>query len=373
VLDAVVNHTGANHPWFDRFGRHGGGAYGSADSPHRAWYVFEAGDGAPRGVDGAGYASWKGHASLPVLDFAQPAVRAEIYGDRDAVLRRWLRPPYAIDGWRFDVVHMLGEGPGAWNNAHHVRQMRRAVRDENRDGYVLGEHFGEATRWLQGEQEDGAMNYYGFAHPVRAWLAGHDLAGEPAELSAGELERWLTAARARVPYDNQLAQLNLIDSHDTTRLLTAVGGDPARMALAVTLLFTYPGVPCIYYGDEIGLAGGRDPDCRRCFDWDRAHWDAALHAHYRRLIGWRKARPEWRRGAYQTLAAEGDALVFARYTERSVTLVAANRGAEPAVLPLPLADLPLAGTRWSRADGAALSAGEIAIPPAGFALMFGDA
>src|SRR5262249_107943 len=83
------------------------------------------------------------------------------------------------------VVHMLGEGPGAWNNAHHVRQMRRAVRDENPDGYVLGEHFGEATRWLQGEQEDGAMNYYGFAHPVRAWLAGHDLAGEPAELSAG--------------------------------------------------------------------------------------------------------------------------------------------------------------------------------------------
>src|SRR5262249_107944 len=122
-------------------------------------------------------------------------------------------------------------------------------------------------------------------------------AGEGAEVSAGELERWLAAARARVPYDNQLAQLNLIDSHDTTRLLTAVGGDPARMALAVTLLFTYPGVPCIYYGDEIGLEGGRDPDCRRCFDWDRAHWNAALHAHYRRLIGWRKARPELRRGA----------------------------------------------------------------------------
>jgi alpha-glucosidase len=376
VLDAVVNHTGANHPWFDRFGRHGGGAYGSADSPHRAWYVFErseTGGGAPRGIDAAGYASWKGHASLPVLDFAEPAVRAEIYGDRDAVLRRWLRPPYAIDGWRFDVVHMLGEGPGAWNNAHHVRQMRRAVRDENRDGYVLGEHFGEATRWLQGEQEDGAMNYYGFAHPVRAWLAGHDLAGEPAELSAGELERWLTAARARVPYDNQLAQLNLIDSHDTTRMLTAVGGDPARMALAVTLLFTYPGVPCIYYGDEIGLEGGRDPDCRRCFDWDRAHWNAALHAHYRRLIGWRKARPELRHGAYQTLAAGGDALVFARYTDRSVALVAVNRGAAPAVLPVPLADLPLAVTRWDGADGAALSGGEIAIPPSGFALMFGDA
>ena len=364
VLDAVVNHTGANHRWFDRLGRHGGaGAYQSTGSPWRSWYVFGGDD----------YASWKGHASLPVLDFAQPAVCAEIYGDRDAVLRRWLRAPYAIDGWRFDVIHMLGEGPGARNNAHHVREMRRAVREDNPEAYVMGEHFGEATRWLQGEQEDGAMNYYGFAHPVRAWLAERDLAGEPAQLTAGELERWLTAARARVPYDNQLAQLSLIDSHDTPRMLTAVDGDAARMAIAVTLLFSYPGVPCVYYGDEIGLEGGRDPDCRRCFDWDRAHWNAELHAHYRRLIAWRKARPEWRRGAYQTLAIGEDALAFARYTERSVTVVGVNRGTAPAVLALPLADLPIEAVRWRTSDGDAATGDAIAVPPRGWALVFGDA
>src|SRR5207237_7517524 len=96
ILDAVVNHTGANHPWFDRLGRRGGsGAYQSAASPWRSWYVFDA----------QGYASWKGHGALPVLDFACPEVCAAIYGDGDAVLRRWLRPPYAIDGWRFDVIH----------------------------------------------------------------------------------------------------------------------------------------------------------------------------------------------------------------------------------------------------------------------------
>jgi alpha-glucosidase len=363
VLDAVVNHTGANHPWFDRMGRHGGtGAFQSTASPWRSWYVF--------GADG--YASWKGHASLPVLDFGEPGVRAAIYGDPDAVLRTWLRAPYAIDGWRFDVVHMLGEGPGAANNAHHVREMRRAVREENPEAYVMGEHFGEATRWLQGEQEDGAMNYYGFAHPVRAWLAGRDLAGEPAAVSAGELERWWTAARARVPYGNQLAQLNLIDSHDTARMLTALDGDAARMAIAVTLLFTYPGVPCVYYGDEIGLEGGRDPDCRRCFDWDRARWNAELHAHYRRMIGWRKARVEWRRGAYQTLAIGDDALVFARYTDRAVTLVGVNRGDAHAVLAPALGDLPLDGVVWRSPDGAPAGAAEIAIPPCGTALVFGD-
>ena len=362
VLDAVVNHTGANHPWFDRLGRHGAsGAYQSEASPWRAWYVF----------DDHGYASWKGHASLPVLDFASPEVRAAIYGDPDAVVRRWLRPPYAIDGWRFDVIHMLGEGPGAHNNAHHVRAMRCAVRDENRDGYVLGEHFGEATRWLQGDQEDGAMNYYGFAHPVRAWLAERDLAGDPAQVSTAELERWLTAARARVPYANQLAQLNLIDSHDTERFLTVVGGDAARMAVAVTLLFTYPGVPSIYYGDEIGLEGGRDPDCRRCFDWDRAQWNAELHAHYRRLIAWRKARAEWRRGAYLTLAVGDEALVFARYTEHAATLVAVNRGAAAAELAVALDELPVA-LAWRTADGAAFT-GSITVPPRGWALVFGDA
>jgi alpha-glucosidase len=373
VLDAVINHTGVNHRWFDRLGRHGtAGAYQSADSPWRSWYVFGELD----------YASWKGHASLPVLDFSEPAVRAAIYGDRDSVLRRWLRAPYAIDGWRFDVIHMLGEGPGAHNNAHHVREMRRAVREENPEAYVMGEHFSEATRWLQGEQEDGAMNYYGFAHPVRAWLAERDLGGEPAQLTGAELEAWLTAARARVPYRNQLAQLSLIDSHDTVRFLTAVDGDAARMALAVTLLFTYPGVPCVYYGDEIGIEGDRDPDCRRCFDWDRSHWNAALHAHYRRMIAWRKARPEWRRGAYQTLATTDDALVFARYTERSVTVVAVNRGAEPAQVGLPLADLPLEAVRWWPAelvagDGARAAGGvapaEITIPARGSALVFGEA
>jgi alpha-glucosidase len=366
VLDAVVNHTGANHPWFNRYGRHATqGAYQSAESPWRAWYLFTGENE---------YVSWKGHTSLPVLDFSNPEVRAAVYGDRDAILRRWLRLPYAIDGWRFDVIHMLGEGPGAYNNAHYVREFRRAVREENAEAYLLGEHFMEATRWLQGEQEDGAMNYYGFAQPVRAWLAEQDMAGEPAPLSTPELERWLTTARARVPYENQLAQLNLLDSHDTMRFLTAVDRDFARMHLAAILLFTYAGVPSIYYGDEIGLEGGSDPDCRRCFDWDRARWNAPLHDHYRRLVAWRKQRAEWRLGAYQTLAVADDAFLFARYLERSVTLVAVNRGAAPAELPVQLASLPIEVTSWRDADDTlVVLTDRVRVAAQGFGLWFGDA
>ena len=342
VLDAVVNHTGTNHPWFNRWGRHPGlGAAQSPTSPWRSFYAFDE-HGQPVG--------WKGHDSLPVLDFSSPELRAMIFEAPDAVLRRWLRPPYQADGWRLDVIHMLGEGPGAANNAHYVREFRHAMRDENPAAYVLGEHFSEATRWLQGDQEDGAMNYYGFLHPVRAWLAGLDINHHPLRLATADFERWLARGRATIPWDNQLAQLNLLDSHDTARLLTLLGGDADRMRLAVTLLFTAPGVPCVYYGDEIGLEGGPDPDCRRCFDWDRSHWNRPLFDHYRAMATLRRQREELRQGAWQTLAQGDDWLAFARYTGAHATVVALNRGAAQAVS-VPLARLPMRLGHWREIGG----------------------
>ena len=128
------------------------------------------------------------------------------------------------------------------------------------------------------------MNYYGFAHPIRAFLAGQDIAYHPIKISATELDHWLKLARAHIPFKNQLAQFNLLDSHDTARFLHLLGEDKQRMRLAATLLITYIGVPSIYYGDEVGLSGGNDPDCRRCFPWDTTDWDHVLHDHYRRLI-----------------------------------------------------------------------------------------
>ena len=217
------------------------------------------------------------------------------------------------------------------------------------------------------------MNYYGFAFPVRAWLAGRDFAHHPAQLSTADFERWLSEARARIPYANQLTQLNLLDSHDVSRFLTAVAGDVRLMQLAVTLLLTYAGVPSIYYGDEIGLEGGDDPDCRRCFDWDRTHWNAALHAHYRQLIAWRQRRPELRRGAYQTLAVAGDALVFARYLEDQVAIVAINRGAAPVTIAVPLEQLPLEIAHWHSPDGQAARPDRLALPGFGQLVVFGDA
>jgi len=343
ILDAVVNHTGVNHPWFNLEGHHNvTGAAQSPDSPWRDWYHFD---------ETGQYAAWKGHLSLPVLDFSCEGLRHQIYAGPDAILRHWMRAPYSIDGWRFDVIHMLGEGPGSTNNAHYVREFRRTLREENTEAYVLGEHFNEATRWLQGDQEDGAMNYYGFTQPVREWLAGTDIAHMPARLETSDFSAWLDSARGRIPYANQLAQFNLLDSHDTARFFTLIGGDTDVMKLAVTLLFAYPGVPSIYYGDEIGLSGGQDPDCRRCFDWDHSHWNQDLFEHYRSAIALRKARPELRHGAYQCLLAAEDAYAFARFTHAAASIFAFNRGSTACTVPLPVHRLPLRPGRWVSTGG----------------------
>jgi alpha-glucosidase len=322
VLDAVVNHTGAQHPWFQP---------GAAE---RCRYALDE-RGRPRG--------WKHHDSLPVLDYGLAEVKQAMFEAPGSVMRRWLQPPYAIDGWRLDAVHMLGEGLGAWNNAGVLAAMRRAVKADNAQAYLVGEHFYEATAWLQGEQEDGAMNYHGFAHPVRAWLAGQDIAYQPIRLSTPDFAAWLREAMAAMPYENQLAQLNLLDSHDTQRFLTLLGGDVRAMQLAVTLLMTFPGTPCVYYGDEIGLEGAMDPDCRRCFDWERSRWNRPLFDHYRKAIARRQQRAELREGAFLELAAEGDVYAFARFTADAATVVAVNRGDAPQTLAVDLSRLPAHG------------------------------
>lgn len=327
VLDAVVNHTGAQHRWFNRGGGHDTlGASQSPQSPWHDWYAFQA-NGQPYG--------WKGYDSLPVLDYANPAVKAAMFEAPDSVMRRWMQPPYSIDGWRLDAVHMLGEGSGARNNAQMLREMRTAVKAQDPDAYLVGEHFTEATSWLQGDQEDAAMNYYGFALPVRAWLAAVDTANHPLDIGTAQFAQWLTRAMAGIPYENQLAQLNLLDSHDTPRFLTLLDDNVQAMKLAVTLLMTYPGTPCVYYGDEVGVAGGQDPDCRRCFPWDRSQWNLDLYEHYRLAIALRQSRRELRDGAFAILHASGDVFAFARFTADAATVVAVNRG--PATEQLQLA------------------------------------
>ncbi|MGR5251804.1 maltodextrin glucosidase [Vibrio astriarenae] len=326
VLDAVFNHTSTEHPWFNRLGWHQeSGAYQSAQSQYRDYYFFEG--------ETEQYIGWKGVSSLPVLNFENQQVREAIYQSDDAIIKHWLKAPYNIDGWRFDVIHMLGEGDGAKNNAHYVKAFRESAKAVNPDSYILGEHFFEATSWLQGEQEDGSMNYYGFAHPLRALLANTDIALDPIRIDMLEFRDWLAEARAKVPWDNQLAQLNQLDSHDTPRFFTLLNENEALFKIAATFLFTYVGTPCLYYGTEIGMAGGSDPDNRRCMEWDRVK-DSEYFPFFKDLIQLRKTHPALQRGSLVELYCDEECFVFARQFEEDVVIVGMNLADDEKVVKL---------------------------------------
>ncbi|MGY0613867.1 maltodextrin glucosidase [Vibrio sp. FJH11] len=331
ILDAVFNHTSVHHPWFD-IKMEGDGAYGNPKSKYRNYYFFDG--------DSNNYIGWKGIGSLPVLNFENEQVRNYIYQGNQSVIKYWLRAPYSVDGWRFDVIHMLGEGEGAKNNAHYVEAFRQATKSENPDAYVLGEHFFEATQWLQGDQEDGAMNYYGFAHPVRAFIAHQDIMYDPIKIDATEFKQWLDEARAKIPFANQLSQLNQLDSHDTARFLTLVNCRQDKMLIALTLLMTYVGTPCIYYASEVGLEGGFDPDNRRCFPWHQVNKSEWLNI-YQRWIAIRKQFKCLQSGSIQWLHSSEEALVYARQLGEEAIVVAINMREEDIRIDLPLWQLGL--------------------------------
>ncbi|TCI04508.1 maltodextrin glucosidase [Corallincola luteus] len=367
LLDAVFNHCSDTHPWFNRWGTQDSiGAHQGKHSPYYDYFTFMD----PNNPDSE--FCWQGSKVIPVLNLGHPELKAYFFDAPDAITRRWMQPPYNVDGWRVDVIHMMGEGPHADNNAKVLGQMRQAIKETNPEGYFLGEHFFENTRWTQGELEDGAMNYYGFALPLRAFLAKQDVNYHPHQLSAEQFDAWLRQTRSRTPYATQLCQLNLLDTHDTARFFTLLNEDEGLMKLAVVLLMTYPGVPCIYYGDETGMVGGNDPYNRACFDWDEAHWIHSLWQHYQQMIALRQQTPALQTGAYHTLYAEGDGFAFARFDAEQCCVIAINRSADrPLTMALTadfMAALNLVG-QWSLLAGEGINKdGVITLPATGFAV-----
>ncbi|HBX13082.1 MAG TPA: maltodextrin glucosidase, partial [Leclercia adecarboxylata] len=310
------------------------------DSPQRAWYSF---DDEGRALD------WLGYASLPKLDYQSPTLVEEIYGGEDSIVRHWLKAPWNMDGWRLDVVHMLGETGGARNNLQHVAGITRSAKQARPDAFVFGEHFGDARQWLQNDAEDSAMNYRGFTFPLWGFLANTDISYDPQLIDAETCMKWMDNYRASLSHQQQLRMFNQLDSHDTARFKSLLGKDVARLPLAVTWLFTWPGVPCIYYGDEVGLDGNNDPFCRKTFPWEAEKQDPALFTLYQRLIKLRKQSQALRYGGCQVVYAHDNVVVFMRLYNQQRVLVAINRGDACEVV---IDDSPLLNVKqWQLKEG----------------------
>ena len=369
MLDIVPNHCGVTHPWFQA-------AQADPTAPSAEFFTFTK--------HPHEYLTWLGVRSLPRLNYRSERLRTLMYAGPEAIMRQWLRPPYAIDGWRVDVANMLGR-QGVHNLGHKLgRGIRRALKAEQPAVYLLGEHFFDGTPHLQGDEFDATMNYRGFTFPLWHWLSGQDksaLTGRPwadrQPLATEDLVAQWTAFRAAIPWQIAAQQFNLLGSHDTPRLRTILGGDVGLVRVAAVLLFTYLGVPCMYYGDEVGLEGAGDPDCRRCMEWDAARWDGELRGFFRRLAHMRRERPALRWGGLQPLYAAGHTIAYQREAPEERLVVVVRRADDGLrALPVRHAGLP-DGTRlrdWLSGAEATVQGGMVPLArlPAVGALVLED-
>lgn len=323
VLDGVFNHASRGFFQFNHILETG------EKSPYLDWFKvhrfpLNAYHGKPN------YECWWSLAGLPTFNHANPQVQDYIF----EIARYWI--DQGIDGWRLDVPFEIRE-PGFW------QKFREVVKTANPDAYITGEIPWDATPWLQGDQFDGVMNYL-MTYPCWSFFGGdkmsddlvghwrgHDEAGFVSTAEA--FAKAVTALLTKYPRPAVLAQMNLLDSHDTARFLSITGSKDA-LRLAALFMFTYPGAPCIYYGDEIGLEGGKDPDCRRAFPWDEKAWDQDLLAYFRACIRIRTGNPALRTGEWRILSAGRGVVSYERRLRENMVIVVLNN--TPSTHPLDL-------------------------------------
>ncbi len=331
ILDGVFNHTGCDSLYFDKYGNYGGtGAWQKEASPYRKWFHFD--DSA------AGYACWWGVDDLPAVNKNHESYRAFLYGGEDSVVRRWLRA--GAKGWRLDVADELPDDL--------IAGIKSAILAEKpQEGLLLGEvwedasnkiSYGQLRKYLLGRELDSAMNYP-LGDAVTAFVLG--------SLSAGELWERVMSLYENYPPQAFYGALNLVGSHDRPRILTILGEAPGeetlteeerfayrlperqrslakgRLWLLALLQMTLPGVPCLYYGDEVGAEGYRDPYNRGPYPWDKG--DPDTWNIYRNAVALRKLSPVFTQGEFTPFYDHDEVFGFSRGLGEESAVVLINR------------------------------------------------
>lgn len=329
ILDIVPNHCGVLHPWFTA-------AQADPQADTADFFTFHQ-----RPDD---YACWLGVKSLPKLNYRSEKLRQVMYAGQGSVFRHWLRAPYQADGWRIDVANMLARQGRDQLGLEVGRGIRQAVKEQNPQAYLLGENFFDASHQLQGDMWDAVMNYAGFSVPVWYWINRFtvflkgEMISSPTRWSAQALADSWQAYRASIPWRVACQQFNSLGSHDTFRIRTTCGGNSDLNRMAAVLLFTYPGTPCLYYGEEVGLGAADNFEKRQPMPWDPQAWDQDLRTFYQKLVGLRKGSSALIAGGFQVLLAEQDMIAFLRDAEHELLISVAQRAAgEQPAFGLPVA------------------------------------
>ena len=362
ILDGVFNHCGSFNKWMDRERIYEGeedyepGAYVSADSPYRSYFRFFK-EGPENWPYNGNYDGWWGHDTLPKLNY-EDSVKLENY-----ILyigRKWVSPPYNVDGWRLDVAADLGRS----NEYNHEfwQKFRRAVKDANPNALILAEHYGDPSDWLKGDEWDTVMNYDAFMEPVTWFLTGLEKHSDEArEELLGNIDNFIGSMAHHM--SNMLTPslqvaMNELSNHDHSRFLTRtnhmvgrvehLGPEAANeyvnkavMREAVVMQMTWVGAPTVYYGDEAGVCGFTDPDNRRTYPW--GHEDQELIAFHKEAIRIHKEHPALKTGSLKILGGEENILSYARFKGHDRIIVVINNRSERAEVKVPVweAEIPI--------------------------------
>ena len=323
VGDLTTNHTGSTHQWL-RTAQH------DRSSTEAEFYFFD-------GPDPDDYVGWYGLKSMPKLDHRSASLATRMLSGPQSVAGRWLLPPFELDGWRIDVANMTGR-LGAIDTNHEVATELRATIDEVRpDAWLVAEHCYDASSDLAGDGWHGTMNYSGFTRPVWSWLRSphHDIGlmgypSAPPVVDGAAMVATMRTFVAAMPWRSTAASMTLLGSHDTARWGT-VAGDTTRQLAGLGLLLTYPGVPTVYYGDEVGLQGEHSDAGRTPMSWETASWDHELLQGYRDLIAVRRGSPALQRGGLRWAHVGADTVVYLRESPADTVLVQVSRAAHAPV------------------------------------------
>ncbi|MGB4659952.1 MAG: alpha-amylase family glycosyl hydrolase [Mobilitalea sp.] len=326
ILDISINHTGTANKWFNKEGTFFDksiGAYHNKTTKERKYYFFDG--------DTDNYKTWFDFETLPTLNYTSQELRNIIYRDENSVLKKWLKPPYQIDGWRFDVADVMARNNEIQLQHEVWPEIRRSIKDVNPSAYLLAEDWGDCAEYLQGDEWDAPMNYYGCTRIIRQFAGETDLFLERNEKlreikykpTANDMSNRIMEHLAKLPTVIQQNQFNLLDSHDTHRLHNNKNVCWQDYKGSVIMLFTLIGATCIYYGDEAEI-DGRTEDTegfRYPMPWDKNFEQGKFYELYSKLAHIKRENIAFSKGSFKIISDEDHVLSYVRFAGDQVWVI----------------------------------------------------
>lgn len=321
ILDISINHTGDLCKWIQ-------------EKPE---FYFIKPDGTVEG--------WSGSEYLLTLNYSSSELQDVIYRLEDSVLKYWMKAPFNIDGWRFDVGQSVAKMNLIQQDKKVWREIRKELKSLNPNAYLFAEHMYDCRQYLQGDMWDGFMNYMGFLRPVRKYLGEFDftlswvVGDDCSSVKNGKIFRHeCMNFFAGLPYQIQRNSFNLIGSHDIHRIHSSPYISKTNVLTALIMLMTFKGIPCIYYGDETGLQGetGAHEYCRYPMDWDSKNWDMETNDVYKLMIKLRQKRKVLKQGCFMMLLAEEHAIAYARFDKKEAIVFVNSQYTEEKTIEIPV-------------------------------------